>query len=193
MSEYTEEFEAPEITDEGIQDFIDNGGEVPTFHPVLRVWKEVLSNAPGELNASVTPQWANRITSSYREINFADMEDFRDTLFGKVIRFGEILDAEIDTDEDCLTYTTPEEDVEHNSEHYRNVLRDWQLELLSWELDWECTYPKAAIELAAISEVHKMFFGSTGLTQFLDNIKFEFTEHDQAELAQALNDLKEGR
>jgi hypothetical protein len=196
MSEHIEGVvpaESFEITDEAIEGFIDHGGEAPTFHPILQIWREVLKPARDELSAKVTPQWASRIVTSHIGLTFRDMEDFRDAYFGKLLELADMIDAEIATDDECLTYTTPEEDVEHNSGHYRNLLRDWQVRFMQWEIDWETTSSDAAIELAAISEVHKMFFGQTGLTQFLDNIKFVYTEADQQELAEVLNGLKEGR
>lgn len=195
MSEASESFEAPEITDEAIQGFIENhGGEMPSYHPILQVWREILKPAADEAQHKVTPQYASRITQSYQELCFSDMEDFRDAYFGKVLALAEELDAEITTlDEPFEAITTPEEDCEAYSQHYKNLLREWQLCLLRWEMDWDCMSPHAAVELAAISEVHKMFFGPQGLTAFLDNIKFEFTESDQAELAEALEAYKEGR
>lgn len=181
------------VSDAEIIELLDRNGEAPTFHPILQVWREVLSNARGELTAKVTPSWANKVVSSYQGVEYANMVDYRDSFFTKLIQLLDILEMEIDSDPDCLSYITPEEDVEHNSHHYRNLLMQWQLALLQWELDWETTSPNAATEIAAISEVHKIFFGPTGITQYLDNIKFEFDEQDQAELAEALQQLKEGQ
>lgn len=192
MTEYIEDFEDT-VADEEINALLDNDGEKPTEHPLLKVWQELMKPARAELSAKVTPQWANRITSSYREVNFADMEDFRDRYFGKWVEFADILDAEIATDSDCLTYTTHDEDREHNSQHYRNLLRDWQVRLLEWELAWDCKDPHAAVEIAAISEIHKVFFGQTGVINHLDQIKFEYTEADQAEALAALEATREGR
>lgn len=196
--EYEETIEAPDnvedlFSEQDREDLEALNAQAPTFHPILKIWHEVLHHAEGELGAKVTPQWANRITSSYRELNYADMPDFRDRFFGKLVDLVKILEVEIATDDECLTYTSPEEDVEFNSRHYHNVLRAWQVELMRWELDWDCTSEHAATEIAAISEVHKQLFGPTGITQFLDNIKFEVTEADQAETVAALEALKEGR
>lgn len=102
----------------------------------------------------------------------------------------EILQAIIDADENCLTYTQPEEDLEHNNQNYKNLLLEWQLQMLRWELDWDCTSSDAAIELAAISEIHSQFFGETGLTSFLDNIQFEFNEADQQVVLDAFTELR---
>lgn len=190
QGDFTETVEPP--SDEQIQDFIDRGGEAPTYHPVLRVWREVLKPAREEAMQKVTPQWANRIVTSYRDIGFGDMEAYRDRYFAKILELADILDEEIATDEDCLTYTTPEEDVEHNSGHYKRLLTDWQKAILGWELAWDTTDPYAGVELAAISEVHKMYFGETGITAFLDNIKFEFTDADSAALRDELEELKVG-
>lgn len=162
-----------------------------SFHPILQVWREILKPARDELGKRITPQWASRIVASYQDVAFADMVDMRDRYYGKILELLDVLEAEIATDGDCLSYTTPEDDVAENSEHYKNLLRDWQLRFLQWELDWDCTDAKAGVELAAISEVHKAFFGQTGLTQFLDNIRFEYTEADQAALAAELEALKE--
>lgn len=196
MSEHIEGVvpaESFEVTDESIEDFINSGGAEPGYHPILKIWSAVLEPAKAQLDEPITPQWANRITSSYREISFADMLEFRERYFGLVDALRQVVEDEIATDEECLTYTTPEEDVEHNSGHYKNVLRDWQKVILQRELDWDCADPHAGVEIGVISEVHKMFFGPTGLTQYLDNIKFEFTEADSAALAAELEALKEGR
>jgi hypothetical protein len=167
--------------------------ETVTFHPILMVWREILKPARDELDSRITPQWASRIVATYRDVAYADMPTMRDRYYGKVIELLDMLNDEIATDDECLGYTTPEEDVEHNSGHYKNLLRDWQLRFLSWELDWDCTDASAGVELAAISEVHKAFFGETGVTQYLDNIRFEYTEADQSELAEALGALREGK
>ena len=79
-----------------------------------------------------------------------------------------------------------------NSGHYKNLLMTWQLAFLAWELAWECTDPHAVAELAAISEVHKLFFSDTGITAYLDNIRFQYTEADRDDLTAALNELREG-
>ena len=81
--------------------------------------------------------------------------------------------------------------MEHNSHHYLNVLLNWQKAILTWELDWDCTSPDAAVDLAALVEVHKMFFDGTGISSLLDQIKFEFTEEHQALLAEELAALKD--
>lgn len=200
-AEYAEEHpdttvrETIELSDQDREDLakLDEGvdlPEEPTFHTVLEVWREVLRPARDELGKKITPQWASRIVSSYQDVGFNDMPEMRDRYYGKIIELLEILEAEIATDDECLRYTTPEEDVVENREHYMNVLRDWQLRFLQWELDWECTDKQAGVELAAVSEVHKAFFGQTGLTQFLENIRLEVTEDDQNKLAAALADLR---
>lgn len=178
--------------DDEIQAFIE-GGDEPNFHPILKVWSEVLKPVDEEKTAKVTPQWASRTVSSHTELTFADMVTYRDDYFGRIIELRDILEDEIASDADCLTYSTPEEDLEHNGHHYKNLLLNWQMAILQWELDWETTDPDAAVKLASISEVHKMFFGPTGVVAFLDNIKFELPEADQADMAAALTELKEGQ
>jgi len=171
-----------------VQDILDEANET-AYHTLLEVWRGVLKPAEAEAKKLVTPQWANRIVSSYNGISFADMNQFRDLYFDRVRDLAKILDIEIESDDECLNLTTPEEDVEHNAHHYKNVLLNWQKTFMLWELDWRCDDEMAAIDLATISEVHKMFFDQNGLIGLLDQIKFEFTDDDRMFLQQELGEL----
>jgi hypothetical protein len=121
------------------------------------------------------------------------MYAFKMEYFGKIMELAAILDFEISTDDECLNLLTPEEDSEGNTHHYLNVLTEWQKAFLQWELDWDVMHPLAAVQLAAIAEVHKMFFEQTGLVALLDQIKFEFTDANREHLAQALADIRDAR
>ena len=184
MTEMTEKDEAD------LKQLLEEGAEVE-FHPVLQVWREVLSNGPELAKEKVTPQWASKIVGTYTGVHFADMERMQELYFSKIGALAAILEYEINTDSDCLTYTTPELDAVENANHYKNLLRDWQLMFLQWELDWKTTDPEAAVELAAISEVHKMFFDPQGLTALLDQINFQFTDTDRDTLGELLAGLIE--
>jgi hypothetical protein len=169
--------------------------EVPEdfeYHPILMVWREILKPARTEALKKVTPQWASRICAQYQQVTFADMNEFRDRYYAKIEELFQMLLDEIASDDNCLVYDTPAEDLAENVSHYKNLLRDWQVRFMAWEVAWDCTAPDAALELAAISEVHKAFFGQTGVTQFLDNIKLELDEEWQAELSAELESMKEG-
>jgi hypothetical protein len=192
MNDPVESIEMSEKDEADLKALLEGSVE-PDFHTVLEVWREVLKNGPELAKEKVTPQWATKIVSQYSGIGFVDMEDVQTRYFGKIAELANILDIEIKSDKDCLTYTTFEDDKIENAHHYKNLLRDWQLTFLQWELDWETVSHDAAIELCAISEVHKMFFGPTGLTAYLDNIQFEFTEQDQQDLAEALLELRDGQ
>lgn len=173
-----------------VEDILSEAQDTP-YHTILEIWREVLKPAKAERFKKITPQWANRICSTYREIDFQHMPAFRDRYFDKVDELAEILDLEIDTDIECLNLISAEEDVEHNGATYLNILIEWQRAFLQWELDWNCTNIEAATELAAISEVHRMFFGETGITSLLDNIQFQITDADRDILAASLQELRE--
>jgi hypothetical protein len=184
-----------EFSDQDVEDLKSLGvtpGDEPEFHPILEVWREVLKPARAESTAKVTPPYANRIVSTYRGIDFADMNDFRDRFYSKIMALEDILLVEIDSDPDCLKPRSPQDDNAANAGHYRNLLLEWQKEFLKWELEWETTDPSAAVELGAIGEVHKMIFGQDGITAFLQNIQFEFTEQQQAEIQAELQAMKDG-
>lgn len=163
----------------------------PSYHTLLEVWRAVLAPARGGLaDAPITPQWATRIVSTYPQVTFADTPAVNTMFFVVVNELGSILDEVIDSDTQCLKWETAQEDVEHNSEHYRELLTLWQTHMLRRELEWKPTDPDAAVMLAALSEVHAMFFGEKGLTAHLDSIKFQFTEADQEALTRSLEDAR---
>jgi hypothetical protein len=183
------------MSDETFEDITAEAGKAP-YYTILEVWRAVLHPAAGEKLSRITPQWANRIVNTFQGIKLSDMPRFRDKYFELILELGLALDEEIDGDDECLKHTSAEEDVEHNTGHYLNVLFTWQRIILQRELDWECTSHDAAIELAVLSEVHKMFFSENGLTALLDQINFEFTDSDRQLLASELADMQntqEGR
>lgn len=187
----TETIEPPTEAIEGVQELFED--EVPEYHTILEVWREVLKPSLTEVDKKVTPQWANRMVQSYAQLTFNDCNKLHVRYFEHIQDLLKIVEAEIATDAKCLEPKSPEDDAVLNSQHYKNVLRDWQLAFLQWELDWSCLDEDAAVQIAALSETHKAFFGPTGITAFLDNIGFEYTDDDQAELAVALEELKEGQ
>jgi hypothetical protein len=178
------------IKDSDISEFIEGA---PSFHTILEVWATILAPARKEANAHITPQWASRICGKYDQMEFRDMPEFRDRYFAKIAELEAILLDVISQDDECLNQTSAEEDVEHNSQHYIDILTQWQVAVLGWEMDWNCTEITAAAELAAISEVHIMFFGEVGLTALLDQIQFEFTDMHRDALGLALQAYKESR
>lgn len=193
--ENTPEVELTEQDEADIHRLYSEPDGPPSFHTVLQVWRDVLAVAERERKTPISPQWAMKILGSYVGITFADCLEVHERYFDKLIELRDILTWEISQDEDCLTWTTPEEDVEHNAHHYKQVLILWQMAVLQWELDWDCADPLAGSELAAISEVHKLFFGDAnrpGMSAYLDNIQFQFDDHDQAELVAALEEMKAG-
>lgn len=195
MDEYTESIEQPlpfEMTKQDEADLEALNAPPPEYHTILEVWREVLKPAADDRNKPITPAWANKITSSFAEVNFADMGKFHALYFDRIEELVTILAEEIKTDDDCLSYSNPDDDKAENREHYLNLLRDWQAAVLRWELDWEFYAPDAAVDIASMSEVHKMFFGQTGIVAFLESIAFEFHDDDQAELAAYLEAIKEG-
>lgn len=178
------------ITDSSIAEFIE--GE-PSFHTILEVWSKILEPAQMERDSQITPQWATRICGKYMYMDFNVMPTFRDRYFDKIAELEGILFSVIEADDEALNQTTPEEDAKHNADNYTTVLTLWQITVLGWELDWDCEDEAAPAELAAISEVHSMFFGDLGLTALLDEIPFEFTDMHRDALALALQSYKDSR
>jgi hypothetical protein len=165
----------------------------PKHHTVLETWTAVLAPAKEDSTSKIAPQYATNMVAQYPGVGFAEMPAFRDIYFERILTLEEILRLEVESDPECLQRDSAAEDLKYNADHYKNILMQWQLQFLQWELDWDTTDEMAGVHLGALSEVHKMFFGANGLVAYLTSINFdaEYTEADQAALVEALNELKE--
>ena len=176
-------------TDAELEQLIEQANEAK-YHTILELWLKILGPAVEESKRPISPQWATRIVNGYPEVSFMQMDLFRMKYFTRIANLVDILEAEIGTDPECLNQTSAEEDVENNTFHYLNLLFDWQRQILAWEVEWRPDMPSAGVELAAMAEVQKMFFGQQGLTALLDQIGFQFTDDHRTALAESLEETR---
>lgn len=168
--------------------------EAPAYHTILEVWREVLSAAEPEGRKKPAPQWCGKMVSSYPNLTFAECLSVRDRYFAKLAQVLDVLNFEIDSHPGCLSHTTPEDDVAENTEIYQAVLLTWQQLFLQWELEWTCNHVSAPAEFAALAEAYKTLFGDAGrpgISAYLDNVKFEYTEDFQATVGELLHEQRE--
>lgn len=187
-TEYIESAEEVQLSEQDKRDLAALGAEAEPeeYHTILEVWRTILVSADRPDNRHVTPRWASEIVSNYLGVGFPDMPRYVDYYFSLTNRMLEVLDGIIAADEDCLKPDNREDDLAHNRDRYLEVLREWQLLLLTEELEWDVAHPDAPLQLAALAEVQKMFFGQTGVVGYLEAIKLEVTEEDQEALATTL-------
>ena len=187
-NESTETIEVPD----DVSELTGEGHEPAKYRTLLEIWRAILEPAvSGEMRKDpISPQWATKMVTTYPGVSFADVDDIHHGVFDMSAELAAILDEEIASDDECLKKATAEEDAQENSGHYRALLAGWQIHLLQVELAWRPTSPKAAVELAILSEVQQMFLGQTGLVAHLDTIGFQFEEADQQDLQQKLLDAR---
>lgn len=173
----------------GLEDLLDETKQAP-YNAILKVWKSILDSTENVRKESINPAWAVKITTSYPQLCFADLPHYQTLLYDKIDQLRSALQVEIDTDEECLKVVSAEDDLQQNYNHYLNLLILWQKLVLTWELEWNCEDPDAAVDLASIADTHKMFFSNEGLVALLEQIKFEFTDEIQAMLSKELEELK---
>lgn len=166
---------------------------IPSYNSLLKVFAAVLGGAEEERKSSISPAYAQRITGRYSEIKFADLPRFHDAYFDKIEELHQILLFELSAAGETAEVEDAEEDLAMNSDHYKNLLLQWQLAFQLWELEWSPTSEDAAVDLAATGEAFNMFFGQTGLTQFFGEIGFELTEDDQQLMADTILEAREGK
>ena len=189
MTEPTEHIEFPIPDDASELEPPDPG----PYHTLLQVWRAILEPAvDGDMRKDpISPQWATKMVTTYPEIRFSDVLAIHHGVFDRASDMAKLLDEEIASDDECLKQATSEQDRDENSAHYRNMLASWQIYLINVELEWRPDDPDASIQLAVLSEVQQMFLGQTGLVAHLDSIGFQFTEADQAELAELLSGARQ--
>lgn len=156
------------------------------YHSIFKVWQSLLESADTAGNRHMTPKWAMAIIGQYVGITFSDLDDYVVQYFNLLDDMRLVLQRIIDEDEDTLKPKSADEDIEVNHSNYVDVLREWQLLLLTRELTWSPSSPTAAVEIAVLSEIQKLFFGQTGLVGHLEAIKLEYSDEDQESLAVAL-------
>lgn len=190
MTDQTPELEFTEQDDKDLNTLLGEAAEA-TYNPVLRIWKEILSEDNRSHGARVTIPWSNGVCSKYVGMTYALMPAFVERYFQIMGDLAALLTEEIASDDDCLDWHSIDEDKEENAGHYRALLTSWQKRLLTWEMGWDCTHPDASAHVAALGEISGFFFSDNGLTGHLGAIGFEFTDADQAALAEELSALQE--
>lgn len=159
------------------------------YRSILEIWRAIMSGAPSEAEKRITPQWATRMAAKHTQVTIADAGNLQDYYFGYIMDLAKILEFEIETDSECLNVTSVAEDTERNSIHYKNILITWQKQFLQWEIEWDYRSADAAVQVAALSEVHTMFFDPSGITGLLDQINFQFTDDDREALQTELQGM----
>lgn len=160
------------------------------YQPIIKVFREVLKPSVEESKKEPTPNWCIQMIGSYPGITYADMPDVQTRFYVIIDELKAVVEYEISEKPDCLSFGDAKTDMSENRTLYLNLLLKWQEVLLSHELEWDASAPWAAAEVAAISEVHKMFFSQNGITAFLHQAGFEFTEADQSDIAEALDAMR---
>lgn len=164
--------------------------EEATYHSILQIWAEILKPENIEANKGITMQWSTMICGMYPLMDYGHMQAFHDKYFALLEDAAQRVRDKIADNEDCLSVYNAEEDVAANSALYKELLFEWQLDLQAVELEWSSSDPDAPATVAALGEVQKFLFGERGLTGHLEVIKLEFTDVDQTELREALDEQR---
>lgn len=172
-----------------VQDIVD-AADTPIKHTVLEMWLKILLPSRDERGSRITPQQATRLIGTYPGLTFKDLPRFQELFYDLVEEMLSLLETVIESDSEALNRTGEGEDAEENASLYHLLVVEWQKIILREELDWKPTDDDAAERLAAMAEVHRMFFDRTGLTALLDEIKFEFTDADRENLSEELDGVR---
>ena len=149
------------------------------YNALLKVFKKLLEPVKDLKTEKPTMQYCSRIIDNYTGIEFKDMDRYNEQYCDYVLEPMNILDIEIKSDDECLSVTNEEEDLEQNRAHYLNLILQWQIAMQQWSFDWDCLDKNAAIKLAAQNEAGLLVFGEKGLAGFFSSINFNLSEDEQ--------------
>ena len=167
----------------------------PTPEPyssIAKIWKLTLDNADEAEKMAPTPDWCGVIIGKWPFLKaFSDMQPLHEHYFRILKDARAVLDNALEEYPEALEPTDRDEDVETNKDFYIHLLREWQKCLLVEQAAWDCTASDAAPWFAALGEVQTQLVGRDGLVGYLGAIQLPFTEDEQAELDQELNEFRE--
>lgn len=167
------------------------GDEAPEYFTILKVWQEMLKSAEKAATRRVYADWAAVIVGKWPFIQFSDLQDVHNEYFRLIDELRKIFDLAIEADPEALNYTTPTEDIEHNSEMYFHILTEWNKALIVAQHEWRADDPKAAAKMVALGEVHAQILGKEGMAAYLGYVGMPFTEEDQATLTEHLQAFRD--
>lgn len=158
------------------------------YRSVLEMWDKVLEPVFSSALEKPQPGWATGMVRRHVGLTLASTVQLHELFHTRVKELKQILSQAIEAHPDALTVKSADQDLDDNFEIYKQLLMDWQLQYVTWEHTVDLTSDGAAVQIAALSELHTMFFSETGVVAHLSSIGFDqvFTEEHQAELAQAL-------
>ena len=170
------------LTEEDIADIDALTREKAPYFTVLKAWQETLAPLEQESAKKPTADWAAVIISKWPFLQFSDLMSVHGHYFRILKDLKNILDAEINSDKDALTYTTIEEDVENNKDHYVSIIKDWQKALIAEQSKWDVSAEDAGPRMAALGEVQQQLLGKNGLVSYLGVIQLPFSDEEQFEM-----------
>ena len=182
---YTESIETPE--DIIAQARLEMGLPAQEMdHTVLEMWQDVLQHIEMHDEEHITPDFAARVVARYSHLGLR-IQDVRQyyTYHNQFLKtFRKIVLDEIATDAACLEHV--EDDGEWNSDHYLNILLQWQLQVRQFEDEWDSTAKVAHLKLAALNDALAFVLGNDGIAALLDHNGFQMTDDDREFVGAAL-------
>lgn len=158
---------------------------------LLATWANLLGNIEASDAARVEPRVALRVISAWPQLTLQEVPEYFRRYHSRLAEMREVLTVEIETAPQALERV--EDDAEENKAHYLNLLAQWQILALSWEMEWDITAEDAHIELASFADAANYVIGDSGIVGHLDAIQFQYTEDDQATVAAAVLDWRGDR
>ncbi len=154
----------------------------PESHSLLEIWQSILSNIEAMEAERISTQLAFKLVQSYPFLKMQELRQYHWCFYSCLKMYRDILQAEIDSDPECLKHTEAVDDAEQNRHHYLNLLVEWQKLAKLWQDSWDSSADDSHIWFAAYADTQNFIMGEQGIVTLLDQIPFEYSEADATEV-----------
>lgn len=176
-------------TIEGIDETPAPTEEAP-YNSILKVWRAMLDPVVQSRERPPTPDWCAVLIARWPFLKFSDCGTVQAEYFKIFDTIHEILEMVYLDNEDAFEVKTRDEDVE-NKDIYVHCLKEFQKSLFVVQAEWSHDDPEAGPKMAALGEAQQQLLGKDGLASYLGVIGLPFTDEEQLEMNQELQEFRE--
>lgn len=180
-------------TKEGTVTELFEGGEAPAvepeYHAILKVWRDMLDPAHQNRHLPPTPDWCAVLVARWPFLSFKDCGVVQSEYFSIFDLAHEIIEQVYRDHPKAFGVDNREDDIE-NKDLYVFLLSEFQKALFTVQHAWSHTDPYAGAKMAALGEAQQQILGKQGLASYLGVVGLPFTQEEQDEMNQELNEFR---
>lgn len=164
--------------------------EEPPYNAILKVWRAMLDPAVQSRDRAPSPDWCAIIIARWPFLKFADCGTVQREYFKIFDSIHDVIEQVYSDNAEAFEIDDRDKDVE-NKDLYVFLLKEFQKVLFVAQSEWTYDDPDAGPKMAALGEVQQQLLGKEGLASYLAVIGMPFTEEEQLDMNQELQEFRE--